>query len=117
VPARWKLTVRSGPKVERRTYDDLDEALRRLEQRATELAADAPRRSFDTKMRRFAPAEQVVARLELSGPERLVPSVRGGVDVRGDGSVQAYEGRTRRRLVHPRKGESPYAALRRTVAE
>ena len=48
------------------------------------------------------PVQQVVARPELSGPDRL----RAGVDVRGDGSSEAFTGKLRRRLVTQRRRES-----------
>jgi hypothetical protein len=113
----WKLTVRSGPRVERDRFDDLAEALDALESRGRELAETTSKASIDIKVRQFEPAQQVAARLELSGPERLLPSVRGGVDVRGDGSAEAYAGRIRRRLLEQRRGETPYRALRRELAE
>lgn len=112
---RWKLTVRSGPKVERSTFATLDLALQELEDRGRELAKAAPRRPVDAKIRRFEPSQQVYARLELSGPERLVASVHAGVDVRGDGSTEAYRGRVRREVIDERAGESTYAALRRSL--
>jgi hypothetical protein len=116
VRARWKLTVRSGPRVERARFAVLPDALARLEERARELAGEAPGRVVDTKIKRFEPQQQVVARLELAGPERLVPTIRAGLDVRGDGSVEAYRGRVRRELIRPARGETPYAALRRALA-
>jgi hypothetical protein len=113
----WKLTVRSGPRVTHESYGDLDAALDALEAKADELAGSASGRSLDVKVRQFEPADQVSARIELAGPERLLPSVRGGVDVRGDASVQAYLGRVRREAVKPRRGESPVAALRRALSQ
>jgi hypothetical protein len=113
---RWKLTVRSGPRVRRSSFNALDRALEALEDRARELAVSPPREALDAKFKRFDPAQRVVARLEVSGPERLVASVRVGVDVRGDGSVKAYRGRVRREVIEERDGESPYAALRRELA-
>ena len=112
----WKLTVRVGPQVDRSRFAELGEALDALERRGRELAQDAPREEVDTKIKRFEPVQQVSARLELAGPERLLPSVRAGVDVRGDGSTEAYRGRVKRELVDQRKGESSYEALRRDLA-
>ncbi|MEA2212518.1 MAG: hypothetical protein QOF83_2466 [Solirubrobacteraceae bacterium] len=114
--ARWKLTVRSGPRVERSRFATLPDALAALEARAQELAKTAPGRVVDAKIKRFAPVEQVVARLEVAGPERLVPSVRAGVDVRGDGSVESYHGRVRRQPIAVARGETPYGALAREVS-
>jgi hypothetical protein len=111
----WKLTVRAGPRVERIQFGELAEALDALEQRARALAGATPRKPVELKVRRFEPVEQVAARLEVAGPERLLPSVRGGVDVRGDGSTEAYIGRLRRQVLEQRRGETPYKALRRAL--
>jgi hypothetical protein len=111
----WKLTVRAGPRVERVRYDSLRDAIDALEARARELAGSGRRESVDVKFKRFEPVQQVAARIEIAGPERLMPSVRAGVDVRGDGSTEAYLGRVRRQVVQQRQGETAYAALRRVL--
>jgi hypothetical protein len=111
----WKLTVRAGPKVERSRHRELGTALDVLQARAEELARTAPREAIDVRYKQFEPIQQVAARLELAGPQRLVPSVRAGVDVRGDGSTEAYLGRVRRQVVKERKGETTFKALRRVL--
>jgi hypothetical protein len=111
----WKLTVRAGPRVEHRSFEALGEALAALEARAGELTSAGARRPVDTKLRRFEPAQQVAARLEVAGPQRLAPSVRGGLDVHGDGSLEAYTGWVRRQVVERRRGESAYQALARAL--
>ena len=113
----WRLTVRSGPRVKRTRFDGLQEALQALRAEADELAGSAPRGAVDTKIRRFEPAQRVVARLELAGPQRLSPSVRAGMDVRGDGSTEAFVGRVPRRPVEPRRREDVHEALARAVRE
>ena len=110
--ADYRLVVRAGSRVEKEEYEELDAALDVLERRGQELAEVADAHPFGGGMvRRIDPVEQVTARLELSGPGRL----RAGVDVRGDGSAEAWTGRLRRALVEPRRGESAYDALRRQL--
>ena len=108
----YKITVRIKGKVERDRAEDLDGALAALEGRARELTRQARLPGAGgTLMRRLEPVQQVYGRLELAGPNGL----RGGVDVRGDGSVEAFTGRVRRKLVRQEEGESAYDALRRAV--
>jgi hypothetical protein len=111
----WTLTARVGPRVERFRFEELDAALDQLEVRVRELSRAAPRESRDMRYRRYEPIQQVYARIELSGPQRLLPSLRGGVDVRGDGSVEVFRGRIRRTLIEQAATETPYAALRRVA--
>jgi hypothetical protein len=112
----WKLTIRTGPRVEHARFDGLDDVLDAVEARGRELAESAGREPVDVKLKRFEPIQQVVARLEFSGPQRLIPSVTAGVDVRGDGSIEAYTGRVKRQVVDQRDGESAYGALRRELS-
>jgi len=65
----------------------------------------------ELRYKTFEPVQQVAHRLELRG-ER---GVRAGVDVRGDGSVEAWTGRLRREIVTQEPGEDAYGALRRTL--
>jgi hypothetical protein len=107
----WKVTVRTGPKVQRLRAGSLEEALE-LAETETRVAATTTRRgTIDVRIRTFEPADQVATRVELRGP-----GTRAGLDVRGDGSVQAWTGRVRRTLVEPEGDETPYEALRRQMA-
>jgi hypothetical protein len=109
------LTVRTGPRVERMRFDALEDALGGLDDRVRELAGAAEQTPAPTQLKHYEAADQVVARLELSGPERRLSSVHAGVDVRGDGSTQAYLGRVRRRLIDRGPGEDDLAAVRREL--
>jgi hypothetical protein len=112
----WKVTIRTGPRVQRERFEVLDEALDAVEARGRELAKSTTTDVVDVRIKRFDPVQQVTARIELSGPQRLIPSVHAGVDVRGDGSTEAYLGRLRREVVKQRKGETAFSALRRVVS-
>jgi hypothetical protein len=113
--SRWRITVRTGPKVERLTATTLPEALEVLETETRAAATTTRRGTIDTRVRRFEPEDQVATRAELRGPGRWRPKVRAGLDVRGDGSVEAWTGGVRREVVRPDDGETPYQALRRAV--
>jgi hypothetical protein len=108
----YTLTVRSRAKVHKERHGELGEALDALELAGAGLADGADARpAGGSLLRRIEPVQQVLARLELKGPGGL----RAGVDVRGDGSSEAYTGRVRRRLVEQRAGEDAYGALRRAL--
>jgi hypothetical protein len=109
--ASWTLTIRDGPRVRRERFATAREALAALEDRLQELAPMARRDPVNLLTRRIEPVRQVAARAEISGPRRR----RGGIDLRGDGSTEAYTGRLRRSVVEPRAGETAYAALARVL--
>jgi hypothetical protein len=111
----WTLTIRNGPRVEHLHFETLGETVDGLERRIEELAPGARRQALQIARRRYEPARQVTVRAEVTGPGRVFGRVRGGVDLRGDGSAEAYTGRFRRGLVELRAGETPYAGLRRML--
>jgi hypothetical protein len=101
--------------VDHERFTALDAALRALQDRVTKLAGDAARDPAKIQLKRYTADEQVVARLELAGPERRLASTHAGVDVHGDGSTEAYVGRVRRRAVAAAPGEDGISALRRAL--
>ncbi|MEA2253980.1 MAG: hypothetical protein QOG35_25 [Solirubrobacteraceae bacterium] len=108
--AAYTLTVRRRGGTKRERFASLDEALRALESRLDALASAERRGPERALTRAIAPVAQVAARGELSGP-----GVRGGVDLRGDGSTEAFTGRLRRVIVERRAGETAYEALGRAL--
>jgi hypothetical protein len=108
----WTLTVRAGSRVRHERFETLDAAVDALRGELDSLTPDAPREEVSFFARRIEPVAQVSARLELAGPR----GVRGGVDLRGDGSAEAYTGRLRRSVVERGRGESAADALLRTLA-
>jgi hypothetical protein len=111
----FRLTVREGPRVSRARHERLEQALEDLAAHVSRLGELSPRAAIDLPTRTFEPIAQVIARAELSGPQRLLPRVRAGIDVRGDGSAEAWTGRTSRQVVEQEDGESPMAALWRVL--
>jgi hypothetical protein len=111
----YRVTIRTIGKVERSDHPSLSDAVEALIA-AARVAASGPRaKAIDLRARRWAPAEQVKTRVELKGPERWRPTTRAGIDVLGDGSLQAWTGAPERTAVEPAGDEDAYAALRRAV--
>ena len=106
----WRVTVRIGPDVEKLRAETADEALDAVELHARAASNTERRETVDMRVRRYEAGDQVAARVELNGP-----GVALGVDVRGDGGVQAWKGRIMRRPLELEDGETPFEALRRVV--
>ncbi|MDP9383701.1 MAG: hypothetical protein M3P50_00425 [Actinomycetota bacterium] len=111
----YRVTVRRGSAVRRSKLDTLEAALDAVESAAREAARTERPAPVELRVRRFEPADQVVARIELTGPTRFAPDVRAGVDVRGNGAMTAYTGRSARRPVEEREDETALQALRRAL--
>lgn len=108
--AGYTLTLRREGGSEKQRFADLGAALDALEQESRAFAQTERRGGEKTFLREYEPVQIVALRAELSGR-----GVHAGVDVRGDGSAEAFTGKVRRRLVELRADESAYAALRRVL--
>ena len=113
---QWTLTIRSGSRVEHQRLESLEQAVAALARSVGELQSGASREEVSLLGRRIEPVRQVAARLEIAGPGGRGRSVGGGVDLRGDGSAEAFTGRVRRAVVARRDGESAAEALARALA-
>ncbi len=88
-----------------------DGALNALETEIRAMAQSVRREQTKSLGRSYEPHELVAVRAEISGP-----GVRAGIDLRGDGSLQAFSGRIRRAVIEQRDDEDAYSALRRVLA-
>jgi hypothetical protein len=105
----YKLVLRFGPRVEKQRLATLEDALAAL---SAGIPSVTQREARSALGRDYDPVRQVAGRLELHGPSGL----HAGVDVRGDGSAEAYRGWIRKHLVERRADESAVEALRRELA-
>jgi hypothetical protein len=108
--AAYKLTVRRRGASKRERFGSLPEALAALRAHIDDLAPGERRHPERGLFGEVEPVAQVVLRAEVAGP-----GAHGGIDVRGDGSAEAFTGRWRRVLVSHGPGESAYDALRRAL--
>jgi len=110
---KWKLTVRHGPDVEHRGFDDLGAAVAAMRERALELRAEAPPKTASL-LGTYGPADQVQARLQLTG-RGLLRKPTAGVDIRGDGTFMPYRGGVGREELDPSGHDTPFDLVRETL--
>ena len=96
-----------------RSFEDLGEAVAEMRRRALEIRAEGPPKTA-SMLREFKPADQVRARLQLSGRGFLRKPV-AGVDVRGDGTFMPYRGGIRREELDPTDYDTPFDVVRETL--
>jgi hypothetical protein len=113
--AAWKLTVRHGSEVDHRGFDDLDEAVVAMRERALAIRAEGPVKAV-SGFRDYEPRDQVQARLQLSGGG-LLRKTTAGVDVRGNGEFVPYRGGVRREELDPSGHETPFDTVRETLEQ
>jgi hypothetical protein len=109
----WKLTIRNGADVEHVSFDELDEAVAAMRERALDIRAEGPGGQVSA-LRDFSPGDQVRARLQLSGKGWWRKPV-AGVDVRGDGTFMPFRGSMRREELDPSGHEAPFDLVRETL--
>jgi hypothetical protein len=105
--------VRNGSEVEHADFRDLTEAVAAMRARALEIRSEGPAHAVRS-LRDFEPAEQVRARLQLSGRGFLRKPI-AGVDVRGDGSFVPFRGGVGREELDPSDHETPFELVRETL--
>jgi hypothetical protein len=113
VAPSWKLTVRHGSDVSHRHFNDLDEAVAAMRERAMAIRAEGPVEGVSA-LRDFGPEQQVHARLQLSGKGLLRKPV-AGIDVRGNGTFMPYRGAVRREELDPTSHDTPFDLVRETL--
>jgi hypothetical protein len=111
--AAWKLTIRHGSDVSHEGFDDLDEAVAAMRERAMAIRAEGPVKGVSS-LRDFGPEAQVHARLQLAGKGWLRKPV-AGIDVRGDGTFMPYRGGVRREELDPSEHVTPFELVRETL--
>ena len=91
---------RHGSRVERESFETLDEAIAAMERRAEEIRGEGPLEEVSA-LRDFEPGQRVHARLELS-TGGVLRGREAGIDVMGDGALVPYAGVVRKRRLEPR---------------
>jgi hypothetical protein len=104
------LTVRVGPKVDRRSYDSLDAAVEALRAETLTVQREGGLPEISA-FRTYSPDQRVAARLEISTGGFLRGGADAGLDVMGDGSVVPFRGGVFRRPLEGAEGDDAFAAI------
>ena len=113
---RWQAhRPATAPTVEREAFEDLDEAVAAMRERALAIRArgagcEPVAGCKDFEPRR--PGPRAAAALE----RRAAAQAGAGVDVRGNGEFVPYRGGVRREELDPSGHETPFDAVRETLA-
>jgi len=107
------LTIRHGSDVSHESFEDLDEAVAAMRERALAIRAEGPVKGVSS-LRDFGPEQQVHARLQLSSGGVLRKRV-AGIDVRGDGTFMPYRGGVSREELDPTDHDTPFDVVRETL--
>jgi hypothetical protein len=113
--ARFVLTIRNGPRVERERYDDLAGAIDALREGVVAIAGEGALPEVQM-LRTFSPEQRVKARLEIS-TGRIFRRRDAGIDVMGDGSVVPFRGGVFRHALEPGPGEDAVDAVAAALGE
>jgi hypothetical protein len=108
VAGDFRIVARVGSQVRKSRHPTLEAALAALDEQLNHVSPQPGRQVLG---RDYEPVRQVAGRFELRGPG----GARGGLDVRGDGSAEAYTGWIRKRIVPRRQGETAVDALGRVL--
>lgn len=113
--AKYALKVREGSKVTRQRCETADELFRVVETLADEMSDRADRTPVKSMFRDYDAIDLVHGRIEVSISNGRFKQRRGGIDVRRDGSIEAFVGRTSRSVVEPTPGETIPQSLKREL--
>ena len=115
-PVQIRLKCRTGPSVTKERFETTDALFARVAGLLMDLKDSAPGDDVKSAFRSYEAIEVVHGRIEVSiARRRFGGTVRGGIDVRRDGSAEAFLGRTSRKLIEPRPSESLVDALEREL--
>jgi hypothetical protein len=112
---RYRLTIRHGSRVDRASFEELDDAIAALERAVGDVRAEGPLEGVKM-LRDFEPGERVAARIELSTGGWL-RGREAGIDVMGDGRLVAYRGGMGRRALDAGSDEAAFEAVRSELAD